>query len=713
MPLYNANTDLLMGYQIPQINPVPERMGQIMTLADMMDKRKARKMGEKALEELYKKKRVQANLANLTPTIMGQVTPPAETIEPIIEGMGDAPFKTGDSYRSGSPSQELPPGLMTGRVSVGSQMPIGRGQRMGMYLPPLADRPTNKDLELIKADRALAQYKLEQLDDKGIPQYIKDEEETESLLGPEMTRLSRRVDEAGMNPDIQPRQVSQEPAIKPIGYEAPTVIDTEAELPGEFNLQEFQRLIGATPNGELGPETTEATKRFQEAMGLDVDGIIGPDTIQAFESVYNDPATQMVPQQAVPQQAVPQQVMPQEQQYINNFQAQPRSAVTTPETVAPSTGDPLQDMYESLQRDLMEVQSTYDQLRNQPGLSGYAEQWREGQMGVLKSKSDMINTLAGAQEKRAKTQNLESKLTEMQDITIGNYMEKFFVPDAYGNTPWDNMSEEQKNNTASDLINSGVDQFKAMQARQNPQVFINKARNSALRMASDLKKAEIDRKKEQDKLDAKYKAEAAARAKLKEDRDYALKAGTFNLARDRYMKEDAMDRDQAEAAARQQEFQLNTALGQIDYVLSNPELARKYAGASPDKFIGVITDYQGYETYKNTIEFIATYLSKDVIKSKMLGSQITENDRAYMVALGAGPNLKVGLSSPEALLEAVERARKILNKLVKIDERPGNSGGAIKPKGSDGNSGGSGGDEIPTYEFDPKTGKLVLKKGGN
>jgi len=605
MPLYNANTDLLMGYQIPQINPVPERMGQIMTLADMMDKRKARKMGEKALEELYKKKRVQANLANLTPTIMGQVTPPAETIEPIIEGMGDAPFKTGDSYRSGSPSQELPPGLMTGRVSVGSQMPIGRGQRMGMYLPPLADRPTNKDLELIKADRALAQYKLEQLDDKGIPQYIKDEEETESLLGPEMTRLSRRVDEAGMNPDIQPRQVSQEPAIKPIGYEAPTVIDTEAELPGEFNLQEFQRLIGATPNGELGPETTEATKRFQEAMGLDVDGIIGPDTIQAFESVYNDPATQMVPQQAVPQQAVPQQVMPQEQQYINNFQAQPRSAVTTPETVAPSTGDPLQDMYESLQRDLMEVQSTYDQLRNQPGLSGYAEQWREGQMGVLKSKSDMINTLAGAQEKRAKTQNLESKLTEMQDITIGNYMEKFFVPDAYGNTPWDNMSEEQKNNTASDLINSGVDQFKAMQARQNPQVFINKARNSALRMASDLKKAEIDRKKEQDKLDAKYKAEAAARAKLKEDRDYALKAGTFNLARDRYMKEDAMDRDQAEAAARQQEFQLNTALGQIDYVLSNPELARKYAGASPDKFIGVITDYQGYETYKNTIEFIA------------------------------------------------------------------------------------------------------------
>jgi len=84
-----------------------------------------------------------------------------------------------------------------------------------------------------------------------------------------------------------------------------------------------------------------------------------------------------------------------------------------------------------------------------------------------------------------------------------------------------------------------------------------------------------------------------------------------------------------------------------------------------------------------------------------------------MVALGAGPNLKVGLSSPEALLEAVERARKILNKLVKIDERPGNSGGAIKPKGSDGNSGGSGGDEIPTYEFDPKTGKLVLKKGGN
>jgi hypothetical protein len=73
----------------------------------------------------------------------------------------------------------------------------------------------------------------------------------------------------------------------------------------------------------------------------------------------------------------------------------------------------------------------------------------------------------------------------------------------------------------------------------------------------------------------------------------------------------------------------------------------------------------------------------------MLGSQLTENDRNFMVDLGAGPGLKLGFSSPDKLLEAVKRSYDIIESAV--DSMP-----AEKPKGT----------KVPTKKkltYDPAT----------
>jgi peptidoglycan hydrolase-like protein with peptidoglycan-binding domain len=40
----------------------------------------------------------------------------------------------------------------------------------------------------------------------------------------------------------------------------------------------WQKIVGATADGDFGPVTTEATRRFQQANGIGVDGIVGHDT---------------------------------------------------------------------------------------------------------------------------------------------------------------------------------------------------------------------------------------------------------------------------------------------------------------------------------------------------------------------------------------------------------------------------------------------------
>ena len=81
MPVYNADTSLLMGYPAPQLNPVPERMGKILTLADMMDKRKAYQKQQEAEEILRSQaqKQIEARNAPLPPE---PVQPERLTVDP-------------------------------------------------------------------------------------------------------------------------------------------------------------------------------------------------------------------------------------------------------------------------------------------------------------------------------------------------------------------------------------------------------------------------------------------------------------------------------------------------------------------------------------------------------------------------------------------------------------------------------------------------------
>ena len=56
-------------------------------------------------------------------------------------------------------------------------------------------------------------------------------------------------------------------------------------------IEQIQKLVGANPDGIVGPETQEAIKKFQRAHNLAADGIVGKNTLEALN--HDGPSTSL------------------------------------------------------------------------------------------------------------------------------------------------------------------------------------------------------------------------------------------------------------------------------------------------------------------------------------------------------------------------------------------------------------------------------------
>lgn len=288
-------------------------------------------------------------------------------------------------------------------------------------------------------------------------------------------------------------------------------------------------------------------------------------------------------------------------------------------------------------------------------------------------------SLAATGEKKAKTQNLESKLSDMEDISIGNYLEKL---------PWAEMTPEQRNSVANDLVSSNISPYKALQAVQNPDFYINKAITSPARQALNLKQQELERKKASDEVDRKAKEISQSL----QERSVRASESNSSLAWAKFMKDEGKTKEEAQNLVQGELDQANLAKSAMSRLLGRPDLVRKYSGMGASKLLATATNFDEYNSIKNDLTFIRKYMAKDVIKSKILGSQITENDRNFMEQLGAGPGLDLERGKPDDVVAALNRSAEILdNSLNRIQEKHQ----AIKPSSKS---------EQADLEYDPKTG---------